>query len=94
VNAVTQKRNHTTCKSKIRRVLIEKMGKKSNGRKVHYNVDRQLLSEEDTLLWLFRRYIKVRTESEVIAALDEALQSKYLLKNTEIQTYVKTMTRH
>jgi hypothetical protein len=52
------------------------------------------LSEEDTLLRLFRQYIKVGTESEVIAALNEALQSKYLEKNTETQTYVKTMTRH
>jgi hypothetical protein len=40
-------------------------------------VDRQLSSEEDTLLWLFRRCIKAGTESEVIAAQDEALQSKY-----------------
>jgi hypothetical protein len=35
------------------------------------------LSEEDILLWLFRRYIKVGTESEVIAAQDQVLQSKY-----------------
>jgi len=53
------------------------MGKKNNARKVHYNVDRKLLNEKDTLLWLFRRYIKAGTETELIAAKDEAFQSKY-----------------
>ena len=62
------------------------MRKQTKARKIHYNVDRQLLSEEDILLWLFRRYIKVGTESEVIAAQDEALQSIYHEKNIEIQT--------
>ena len=72
----------------------KKWGKKNNGRKVNYNVDRQLLSEEDTLLWLLRRYIKAGTETELIAAQDEALQNKYHEKNIEIPTLVKTMTRH
>jgi hypothetical protein len=44
------------------------------------------LSEVGTLLWLFRRYIKVGTGNEVIATQDEALQSKYHEKNIEIQT--------
>lgn len=68
-------------------------GEKNYARKVNYSVDRQLLSEEDTLLWLFRRCIKAGTETELIAAQDEALQSKYHEKNIEIPNLVKTMTR-
>jgi hypothetical protein len=42
-------------------------------------MDRQIISEEDTLLWLSRGALKADTESEVIAAQDQALQTKYLL---------------
>jgi hypothetical protein len=34
------------------------------------NVDRQLISEEDTFLWLSGGELKANTESEIIAAQD------------------------
>jgi len=41
-------------------------------------VDRQHISVEDMLLWLTRGDLKGETESEIIAAQDQALQTKYL----------------
>jgi len=50
------------------------------------NVDRQLISEEDTFLWLSKGDLKAETESEIIAAPDQAIQTKYYatkILNTE-----------
>ena len=41
------------------------------------NIDRQLISEEDTFLWLSKGDLKAKTESEIVAAQDQALQTKY-----------------
>ena len=41
------------------------------------NIDRQLISEEDTFLWLSKGDLKVENESEIVAAQDQALQTKY-----------------
>ena len=41
------------------------------------NIDRQLISEEDTFLWLWKGDLKAETESEIVAAQDQALQTKY-----------------
>jgi len=41
------------------------------------NTDRQLISEEDTFLWLSKGDLKVETESEIVAAQDQVLQTKY-----------------
>jgi len=53
----------------------------------HYirNIDIQLISEEDTFLWLSKGDLKAETESEIVAAQDRALQTKYATKimNTE-----------
>jgi len=38
------------------------------------NIDRQLVSEEDTLLWLSRGDLKGKTGSEIIEAQNQALQ--------------------
>jgi hypothetical protein len=45
----------------------------------HYirSTDRQLINEEYTFLWLSRGDLKAETESEIIAAQDQALQTKY-----------------
>jgi hypothetical protein len=45
----------------------------------HYfrNIGTQLISEEDTLLWLSKGDLKAETESEIVAARDQALQTKY-----------------
>jgi hypothetical protein len=49
------------------------------------NIDRQLISEEDTFIWLSKGDLKAETESEIVAAQDQALQTKYATKilNTE-----------
>jgi len=41
------------------------------------NIDRQLINEEDTFLWLSKGDLKAETESEIVAAQDQALQTKY-----------------
>jgi Ni,Fe-hydrogenase III component G len=41
------------------------------------NMDRQLISEEDTFLWLSKGDLKAETESEKVAAQDQALNTKY-----------------
>jgi len=45
----------------------------------HYirNIDRQLISEEDTFLWLSKGNLKAETESEIVAAQDQTLQTKH-----------------
>jgi hypothetical protein len=41
------------------------------------NIDRPLISEEDMFLWLMKGDLKAETESEIVAAQDQALQTKY-----------------
>jgi len=41
------------------------------------DTDRQLISEEDTFLWLSKGDLKAETESEIVAAQDQAIQTKY-----------------
>jgi hypothetical protein len=50
------------------------------------NIDRQLITEEDTFLWLTKGDLKAETESEIVAAQDQTLQTKYYatkILNTE-----------
>jgi hypothetical protein len=50
------------------------------------SLDIQLISGEDTFLWLSKGDLKVETESEIVAAQDQALQTKYYaikILNTE-----------
>ena len=44
------------------------------------NLDRQLISEEDTFLWLSKGDLKAETEGETVAAQDQALNMKYYAK--------------
>jgi hypothetical protein len=44
-------------------------------------MDRQLVSEKDTFQWLSRGDLKGETENEIIAAQDQALQTKYHATN-------------
>jgi len=46
------------------------------------NIDRQLISEEDTFLWLSKGDLKAETESEIVAAQDQALRTKYYATKT------------
>jgi hypothetical protein len=43
------------------------------------NMDRQLISEEDTLLCLSKGDLKAETESEIVAAQDQVLHTKYYM---------------
>ena len=40
-------------------------------------IERELIDEEDTFLWLSRGELKGETESEITAAQYEAIQTKY-----------------
>ena len=44
-------------------------------------MDKQLISQEDTFVWLSRVGLKGETGSEIIAAKDQALQTKYNAQN-------------
>jgi hypothetical protein len=41
------------------------------------NIDRKLISEEDTFHWLMKGDLKAETEREIVAAQDQALQMTY-----------------
>jgi hypothetical protein len=50
------------------------------------NIDRQLIGDEDTFLWLSKGDLKAETDSEIAAAQDQAIQTKYYatkILNTE-----------
>jgi len=50
------------------------------------NIDRELISEEDTFLWVLKGDLKAETESEIVPAQDQVLQTKYYatkILNTE-----------
>jgi hypothetical protein len=40
-------------------------------------IDKHLISEEDTFLWLSKGDLEAETESKIVAAQDQALQTKY-----------------
>ena len=46
------------------------------------NIDRQLISEEGTFLWLSKGDLNAITESEIVEALDQVLQTKYYTTKT------------
>jgi hypothetical protein len=50
------------------------------------NIDRELISEEVRFIWLSKGNLKAETESEIVAAQDQAIQIKYYatkILNTE-----------
>jgi len=50
------------------------------------NIDRQLISEEDTFLWFSKGDLKAETESQIVLGQDKVLQTKYYatkILNTE-----------
>jgi hypothetical protein len=61
--------------------LGEALKKKWKNKVVHgqyvRNMDRQLIGEGDTFLWLSKGDLKAETESEIVAAQDQALNTKY-----------------
>ena len=61
----------------MREVLKEKWKNKVLHGQYIRNIDRQLISEEDTFLWLSKGDLKAEIQSEIVAAQDQALQMKY-----------------
>jgi hypothetical protein len=60
------------------------------------NMDRQL-SEEDTFLWLSKGDLKEETESEIVAAQDQALNAKYYatkILHTETDSKCRLCQQH
>jgi hypothetical protein len=45
-------------------------------------IDRQLITEEDTLLWQSRGDVKGETKTETLAAYDQALQTQHYVTRT------------
>ena len=64
-------------KARLGEVLKEKWKNKVMHGQCIRNIDRQLISEEDTFVWLPKGDLKVETENEIVAAQDQALQTKY-----------------
>jgi hypothetical protein len=66
--------------------LAESLKEKRENKVMHgqyiRSIDKQLISEEDTFLWLSKGDLKAETEREIVAAQDQALQTKY--RATEI----------
>jgi hypothetical protein len=61
----------------LEEVLKKKWKNKAMDGQYIRNMDRQLISEEDTFLWLSKGDFKAETESEIVAAQDQALNTKY-----------------
>jgi hypothetical protein len=61
--------------------LGEVLKKKGKNKVMHgqyiRHMDRQLTSEGDTFLWLSKGDLKAETESEIVAAQDQSLNTKY-----------------
>jgi len=73
-------------KARLREVLKNKWKNKVMHGQYIRNIDRQLISEGDTFLWLSKGDLKAETESEIVAAQDQAIQTKYYatkILNTE-----------
>jgi hypothetical protein len=61
--------------------LVDVIKKKWKNKIMHgqyiRNMDRQLINEEGTSLWLSKGDLKAETESEIVAAQDQTLNTKY-----------------
>jgi hypothetical protein len=74
-------------KERLGEVLKKKWKNKVMHGQYIRNIDSQLSSEEDTFLWLTNGDLKAETESEIVAAQDQALNTKYYTtKILHIQT--------
>jgi 3'-phosphoadenosine 5'-phosphosulfate sulfotransferase len=64
-------------RARLRESLKTKLKNKVMHGQYIRSLDIQLISEEDTFLWLSKGDLKVETESEIVAAQDQALQTEY-----------------
>jgi hypothetical protein len=67
---------NATHEGKIEGGFKEEMEKKVTRAQYIKNMDRQLISEEDTFLWPPKGDLKGENESEIVAAEDQALNTK------------------
>ena len=77
-------KQHT--KARLGKSLKKKWKNKALHGQYVRNIDRQLISEENTFLWLSKGDLKAENESEIVATQDQALQKKYYVTkilNTE-----------
>jgi hypothetical protein len=88
-----EKCKYTTHKNKTRRVFKKRWENKVMHGQYIRSTDRQLISEEDTFLCLLWEDRKGKTESEIIAAQDQALQAKYRETNL-LPTEIDSKWRH
>jgi hypothetical protein len=64
-------------KARLAESLKEKLENKvMHGQEIR-SIDKHLISEEDTFLWLSKGDLKAETGSEIVAAQDQAIQTKY-----------------
>ena len=61
----------------VRRVKTANNNNNNNNGQYIRIMDRQFISEEDTFLWLSKVDLKAETESEIVAAQNQALHTKY-----------------
>jgi hypothetical protein len=64
-------------KARLGEVLKNKWKNKVMHGKYIRNIDRELISEEDTFLWFSKEDLKAETEGEIVAAQDKAIETKY-----------------
>jgi Ni,Fe-hydrogenase III component G len=64
-------------KARLAESLKEKWENKVMHGQYIRSIDKQLISEEDMFLWLSKGDLKAEAESEIVAAQDQALQTKY-----------------
>jgi hypothetical protein len=64
-------------KARLAEPLKEKWENKLMHGQYISSIDKHLISEADTLLWLSKGDVKAETESEIVAAQDHVLQTKY-----------------
>ena len=69
-------------KARLREVLKEKWKNKVMHGQYIRNINKQLISEEDTFLWPSKGDLKAETESEIVAAKDQRYK-----QNTKQQKY-------
>ena len=83
---VTQGKMEYNTKARLGESLNKKWINKAMYGQYIRNIDRQFISEEDTFLWLSKGDQNAETESEIVAAQNQALQTKYYatkMLNTE-----------
>jgi len=91
---VTQQDRRQHTKARLGKSLNKKWKNKVMHGQYIKSIDRQLIREEDTFLWLLKGDLKAETESEIVAAQDLVLQTKYYatkILNTEIDSKVQTL---